>query len=66
MNIPHGVSDEAADALVELAFLALPSMDGKELTALLSAVLRIIAREVRRARAEERQRQRERLRPHPQ
>jgi hypothetical protein len=53
MNIPPGVSDEAADAVVELAFLALPSMDAEELT----------AQELRRAQAEERERQTGQLRP---
>ncbi len=58
MNIPREVSDEAADALVELAFLALPS-DGNEMAKFLEAILHVVAREVRRAVTEERQQRRE-------
>jgi hypothetical protein len=50
------ISDDTVDALVELLFCALPSMDGKELGVLLNLILRIVESEARRATAEERQR----------
>ncbi len=50
------ISDDTVDALVELLFCALPSMDGKELGVLLSLILRIVESEARRASAGERQR----------
>lgn len=51
-----GVSDEAADALLELALLVLPS-DGVEFAKHLEPILRVVAREVRRVVMEERERQ---------
>lgn len=57
------MSDDAHDAVVELFFHTVPSMDGKELGDLLNAVLRIMEREVRAALREERERQWKRLRP---
>lgn len=48
------MSDDAHDAVVDLFFNALPSMDGEELGALLDGVLAIMEREVRRAKMEQR------------
>jgi hypothetical protein len=59
MNIPREVSDAATDALIELGFHFLPWLDPTELAAFLNAVLRVVARELRRAVGEERQKQRE-------
>jgi hypothetical protein len=56
MQIPPGVSDDCADALVELCFVCTPAMDADELAGFLGAVLRIVEREVSRAVAEERRR----------
>jgi hypothetical protein len=56
MQIPSNISDECADALVELLFCAMPAVDGQELIAFLSCILRITEREVRRAAAAERER----------
>jgi hypothetical protein len=56
MQIPSKISDECTDALVELCFLALPAVDADELARLIGAVLRIAAREVRRAATAERER----------
>lgn len=56
MPIPSKISDECADALVELLFCALPAVDGLELMAFLNCILRITEREVWRAAAVERER----------
>jgi hypothetical protein len=62
MRTPNNISDEAADALVELCFACLAPVDPDALAAFLGAVLRIVEREVRRAAADERRRAIERVR----
>jgi hypothetical protein len=56
VQIPSNVSDECADALVELLFYMMPAVDGPELIAFFNCILRIPEREVRRAAAAERER----------
>ena len=56
MQITGKISDECADALGELCFLALPAVDPDKLARFIGAVLRIAEREVRRAAGAERER----------
>ncbi len=51
--IPTNVSDECTDALVELLFCVLPAVEPNELVGFLNCILRIVEREVRRAKREE-------------
>jgi cytoskeletal protein RodZ len=45
------VSDEAVDAIVEIAIRALPAMDNEELACLLGAVFCVFVREAAEQRA---------------
>ena len=62
MQIPSNISDDCADALVELCFLCLPAVDPDELARFIEAILRIAEREVIWAVAQERQRWHEKVR----
>jgi hypothetical protein len=61
MEIPSNISDDCADALVELCFLCLPAVDPDELAGFIGAILRIAECEVLRAVAEERRRASEQM-----
>lgn len=62
MQIPSNISDDCADALVELCFLCLPAVDPDELAGFIGAILRIAEAEVLRGVAEEQQRWNEKVR----
>lgn len=48
------LSDELVDDLVELFFLAMPGVDGKELRGILNCVLALVEKELRRLDCEDR------------
>jgi hypothetical protein len=56
MHVPCNISDEAADAVVELLFHNLRALDDRDLRRLIRAIFRIMSREVQRAAQHERER----------